>query len=74
MRRTPVWAGLAFLLTLAAASAAPAGNGHGDKGGKGGRLSLKVLSSPASMVTGGDTLVRLTIPRSIPLTKPKCLL
>jgi Tannase-like family of unknown function (DUF6351) len=69
MRRTQVWAGLAVLLTLAAASAAPAGNGHGK-----GRLSLKVLSSPASMVTGGDALVRLTIPQSIPLTKPKVFL
>jgi Tannase-like family of unknown function (DUF6351) len=67
MRRTLVGAGLAFLLTLAAASAAPAGNGQG-------RLSLKVLSSPASMVTGGDALVRLTIPRNIPLTKPKVFL
>ena len=74
MRRTLVWAGLAFLLTLAAASAAPAGNGHGGDHGKGGRLSLKVLSSPANMVTGGDALVRLRIPRNIPLTKPKVFL
>jgi hypothetical protein len=69
MRRTLVWAGLAVLLTLLAASAAPAGNGHGK-----GRLSMKVLSSPASMVTGGDALVRLTIPPNIPLTKPKVFL
>jgi Tannase-like family of unknown function (DUF6351) len=69
MRRTLVGAGLAFLLTLAAASAAPAGNGHGE-----GHLSLEVLSSPASMVTGGDALVRLKIPRNIPLTTPKVFL
>jgi Tannase-like family of unknown function (DUF6351) len=69
MRRTLVGAGLAVLLTLATASALPAGSGHGK-----GRLSLNVLSSPASMVTGGDALVRLTIPPNIPLTKPKVFL
>jgi Tannase-like family of unknown function (DUF6351) len=30
---------------------------------------LEVLSSPASMVTGGDALVQLTIPRTVPLHK-----
>jgi Tannase-like family of unknown function (DUF6351) len=74
MRRRLVWAGLAFLLALAAVSAAPAGNRRGDDRGHGGRLSLMVLSSPASMVTGGDALVRLKIPRNIPLTKPRVFL
>ena len=30
---------------------------------------LEVLSSPPSMVTGGDALVRVTIPRTVPLQK-----
>src|SRR5215208_2718839 len=30
---------------------------------------LRVLSSPPSMVTGGDALVQLTIPRNVPLHK-----
>jgi hypothetical protein len=32
-------------------------------------FELDVLSSPASMVTGGDALVRVTIPRTVPLHK-----
>jgi hypothetical protein len=32
-------------------------------------FELEVLSSPASMVTGGDALVRVTIPRTVPLAK-----
>ena len=32
-------------------------------------FELEVLSSPATMVTGGDALVRLTIPRTVPLHK-----
>jgi Tannase-like family of unknown function (DUF6351) len=35
---------------------------------------LEVLSSPASMVTGGDALVQLTIPRTVPLHKATLLL
>jgi hypothetical protein len=30
---------------------------------------LEVLSSPPSMVTGGDALVRVTIPRTVPIAK-----
>lgn len=30
-------------------------------------FKLKVLSSPASMVTGGDALVPVTVPRTVPL-------
>jgi hypothetical protein len=32
-------------------------------------FDLRVLSSPASMVTGGDALVQLTIPKNVPLHK-----
>ena len=32
-------------------------------------FELKVLSSPASMVTGGDALVQVTVPRTVPLAK-----
>ncbi|MGH3081556.1 MAG: DUF6351 family protein, partial [Gaiellaceae bacterium] len=32
-------------------------------------FELEVLSSPATMVTGGDALVRVTIPRTVPLHK-----
>jgi hypothetical protein len=32
-------------------------------------FELDVLSSPATMVTGGDALVRVTIPRTVPLHK-----
>ena len=34
---------------------------------------LRVLSSPPSMVTGGDALVQLTIPRNVPLHKATLL-
>ena len=32
-------------------------------------FELRVLSSPASMVTGGDALVQVTVPRTVPLAK-----
>src|SRR5688572_11253677 len=32
-------------------------------------FKLKVLSSPASMVTGGDALIQVTVPRNVPLAK-----
>ena len=32
-------------------------------------FELEVLSSPPSMVTGGDALVRVTVPRNVPLAK-----
>ena len=36
-------------------------------------FELEVLSSPAMMVTGGDALVRVTIPRTVPLHKATVL-
>jgi Tannase-like family of unknown function (DUF6351) len=36
-------------------------------------FELEVLSSPATMVTGGDALVRVTIPRTVPLHKATVL-
>jgi hypothetical protein len=36
-------------------------------------FELRVLSSPADMVTGGDALVRVTIPRTVPLHKATVL-
>jgi Tannase-like family of unknown function (DUF6351) len=37
-------------------------------------FKLEVLSSPATMVTGGDALVRVTIPRNVPLHKATVLI
>jgi Tannase-like family of unknown function (DUF6351) len=59
MRKHLVWALLALAGALATASAAPTATTHD--------FELRVLSSPASMVTGGDALVRVTIPRTVPL-------
>jgi hypothetical protein len=61
MRKHLVWALLALVGVLATASAAPTATTHD--------FELRVLSSPASMVTGGDALVRVTIPRTVPLHK-----
>ena len=67
MPKRLVWAALAFALALAAAPAALAGHRTHD-------FDLRVLSSPPSMVTGGDALVRLRIPRTVPLHKAKLFL
>jgi hypothetical protein len=69
MPRRLVWAALALLLTLAAAPGAPARNDN-DRGG----LSLRVLSSPPSMVTGDDALVRVTLPRGPKVPEVRVLL
>jgi Tannase-like family of unknown function (DUF6351) len=65
MPKTLIFAALAMGLMLALAPAAFADD---DDRGRGG-FELRVLSSPADMVTGGDALVRLTIPRSVRLHK-----
>jgi Tannase-like family of unknown function (DUF6351) len=54
-----LWAAPALVLALAAAPPAFADDDDDDDD-----LSLRVLSSPARMVTGGDALVRVTIPRA----------
>jgi hypothetical protein len=74
MPRRLVWAALALLLTLAVAPAAPARAGDDDDDDDREGLSLRVLSSPASMVTGGDALVRVTIPRGARPQKAKVFL
>jgi hypothetical protein len=61
MRKRLVWALLALVGALTTASAAPTATAHD--------FELRVLSSPASMVTGGDALVKVTIPRNVPLHK-----
>ncbi len=61
MRKRVVWALLALAGALVLAPASPTANTHD--------FDLRVLSSPATMVTGGDALVRLTIPRNVPLHK-----
>jgi hypothetical protein len=65
MPKTLIFAALAVGLMLALAPAAFADD---DDRGRGG-FELRVLSSPADMVTGGDALVRVTIPRSVRLHK-----
>jgi hypothetical protein len=62
MAKTLVSAAIVFLLTLAVAPAALAARKSHD-------FELRVLSSPADMVTGGDALVRVTIPKTVPLHK-----
>ena len=52
---------LAVGLLLGTAPMAPAVTTHD--------FELRVLSSPPEMVTGGDALVRVTIPRTVPLHK-----
>ena len=65
MARRLVWAALALVTALAAAPTALAGqhNRHD--------FDLRVLSSPPEMVTGGDALVRLKVPRNVPLHKAR---
>jgi Tannase-like family of unknown function (DUF6351) len=62
MVKTLVSAAMMFLLALAAAPAALAAKNSHD-------FELRVLSSPPEMVTGGDALVRVTIPKTVPLNK-----
>ena len=61
MGKRLAWALLVLVSALATASAAPTATTHD--------FELRVLSSPASMVTGGDALVQVTIPRNVPLHK-----
>ena len=60
MRRTFLAAAVAAAVLVAAA---PAGADATHE------FRLEVLSSPPSMVTGGDALVRVTIPRNVPIAK-----
>jgi Tannase-like family of unknown function (DUF6351) len=59
-------AALTLALALMVAPAALAGHESHE-------FDLQVLSSPPEMVTGGDALVRLTIPKTVPLHKAKLL-
>ncbi|HMB18344.1 MAG TPA: DUF6351 family protein [Gaiellaceae bacterium] len=61
MKKRLMWALLVLVGALTTASAAPTATMHD--------FELRVLSSPASMVTGGDALVQVTIPRNVPLHK-----
>jgi Tannase-like family of unknown function (DUF6351) len=61
MRSRLGWTLAAALCALAIAPTAMAAATHD--------YELEVLSSPPSMVTGGDALVQLTIPRNVPLHK-----
>jgi hypothetical protein len=59
--RTPLAAAVIAAVLLVAAAPAGAEATH--------EFELDVLSSPPEMVTGGDALVRVTIPRTVPLHK-----
>ncbi|HKH29523.1 MAG TPA: DUF6351 family protein, partial [Gaiellaceae bacterium] len=61
MRKRLGWTLAAAVAALAVAPTAFAAATHD--------YELRVLSSPPSMVTGGDALVQLTIPRNVPLHK-----
>jgi hypothetical protein len=61
MRRRLVWFTLACAAALAVAGTASA---NPEK-----HFQLRVLSSPPSMVTGGDALVAVTLPRNVPAAK-----
>jgi hypothetical protein len=67
MPKRIVWVAIALLLALATAPTSLAGR-------KSRHFELRVLSSPPDMVTGGDALVRVTIPRIVPLHKAKVFL
>ena len=58
-------AGAALVLAAALASA-PASSSSGQHD-----FDLRVLSSPGHLVTGGDALVQLEIPRNVPLHQAK---
>jgi hypothetical protein len=55
-----------ILATAAAVAALAAGPAHGAATQE---FEVKVLSSPPEMVTGGDALVQVTIPRNVPPAK-----
>jgi hypothetical protein len=74
MQKRLIWPGLAFLLVLALAPVSAAGNRDDDDDDNDDEISLRVLSSPASMVTGGDALVRLTIPDDVSIDRVKVFL
>ena len=57
-----------FVLAVTAAAALAFATGSADAAATH-DFELKVLSSPASMVTGGDALVEVTVPRTVPLAK-----
>src|SRR5215204_23264 len=61
MRKRLGWTLAAAVAALAVAPTAFAAATHD--------YELRVVSSPPSMVTGGDALVQLTIPRNVPLHK-----
>jgi hypothetical protein len=63
MRKRVAWAALVLTAALASAPASWAKGQHD--------FRLEVLSSPATMVTGGDALVQLEIPQNVPLHKAK---
>jgi hypothetical protein len=71
MTKRLIWTALALGLTLAFAPTAFAHDDDDDGDGKRHAFQLRVLSSPADMVTGGDALVRVTIPRKVPLDKAR---
>ena len=65
MRTRLALAALGVLGALASAPAALAAATHD--------FEIEVLSSPATMVTGGDALVRVDVPRTVPMHKAKLL-
>jgi hypothetical protein len=65
MTKRLFWAALALGLMLGLVPTAPAATTQD--------FELRVLSSPPEMVTGGDALVRVTIPRTVPLHKATVL-
>jgi Tannase-like family of unknown function (DUF6351) len=65
MTRRLFWAALAVATVLGPVPVATAAATHD--------FELRVLSSPASIVTGGDALVQVTIPRTVPLHKATVL-
>jgi hypothetical protein len=65
MRGRVVWFALACACALAGA---PTATANAER-----TFQLRVLSSPPSMVTGGDALVEVTIPRNVPPAKATVL-
>ena len=63
MRQRLVWVVLVLTGAFVSAPVSSAATTHD--------FELRVLSSPATMVTGGDALVELAIPRNVPLHKAK---
>ena len=65
MRRL-AWAALACVCAL---GSAPVSAAETTKD-----FAVRVLSSPASMVTGGDALVEVSVPRTVPMQQTTVLL